>query len=203
MARLTSGTIWIRIRIHIRMSDPDCHRNLTICSLVHCQPSLKISCKSIWKFLRKVANRQRDRQTNDDGYISPSAEGTTQDTSWKAILPRNQAWLVVHFRNLLWPDVQPVESTDFIRSSSTNWCPRERTSIFLQWLANSDNQIIQPNNCGKNIIYVMNAATTKITPPSACNLFISRNKRTPFNRIITREWLLTLYKAVTVNDNLL
>ena len=29
----------------------------------HCQPSLKISCKSIWKFLRKVANRQTDTTT--------------------------------------------------------------------------------------------------------------------------------------------
>jgi len=39
------------------------HQNLTICSLAHCQPSLKISCKSVRKFLRKVANRQTDRQT--------------------------------------------------------------------------------------------------------------------------------------------
>jgi len=35
-----------------------------ICSLTHCQPSLKISCKSAWKFLRKVANRQTGRQTD-------------------------------------------------------------------------------------------------------------------------------------------
>jgi len=44
--------------------DMDCHRNLIICSLAHCQPSLKISRKSIWKFLRKVANRQKNTQTN-------------------------------------------------------------------------------------------------------------------------------------------
>jgi len=42
---------------------PDRHQNLTICSLANCQPSLKISCKSIRPFLRKVANRQTDRQT--------------------------------------------------------------------------------------------------------------------------------------------
>jgi len=48
------------------------HRqNLVVRSLAHCQPSPKISCKSIRKFLRKVANRQTDRQTdrqtnNDD-----------------------------------------------------------------------------------------------------------------------------------------
>jgi len=44
--------------------DPDHHQNLIICSLSHCQPSLKISCKSVWTFLREVANRQTDKQTN-------------------------------------------------------------------------------------------------------------------------------------------
>jgi len=58
-ARITSVVIQIRIR------DPDRHQNLTICSLAHCRPSLKISRKSIYKFLRKVANRQ----TNNDDYI--------------------------------------------------------------------------------------------------------------------------------------
>jgi len=38
--------------------DPDRHQNLTVCPLAHCQPSLKITCKAVWKFLRKVANRQ-------------------------------------------------------------------------------------------------------------------------------------------------
>jgi len=54
--------------------DPDRHQNLIICSLAHCQPSLKISCKSVWKFLHKVANRQTDRQTNKDNYITSLAE---------------------------------------------------------------------------------------------------------------------------------
>ena len=36
----------------------DRHRNLIICSLAHCQPSLKISCKSVWKFLCKAVNKQ-------------------------------------------------------------------------------------------------------------------------------------------------
>ena len=63
--------IWIRIRIWI--PDPDLHQNLIICSLAHCQPSLKISrknCKSIRKFLRKIAIRQ----TNNDDYIFSLAE---------------------------------------------------------------------------------------------------------------------------------
>jgi len=42
-ARLTSVVIWIRIQI----CDPDRHQNLIIYSLVNCQPSLKISCKSV------------------------------------------------------------------------------------------------------------------------------------------------------------
>jgi len=42
--------------------DPDRHQNLIICSLAHCEPFLKISCKSIQKFLCKVANRQIHKQ---------------------------------------------------------------------------------------------------------------------------------------------
>jgi len=55
-ARLTSVVIRIRIR------DPYRQQNLDICSLDHCQRSLKISCKSVWKFFCKVANRQTDKQ---------------------------------------------------------------------------------------------------------------------------------------------
>ena len=46
--------------------DSDCHGNLIICSLTQCQPSLKISCKSIWKFLHRVANKR----TNNDDYVA-------------------------------------------------------------------------------------------------------------------------------------
>jgi len=49
-ARLTSVTI--QIQIHIRSPDPYRLQNFIICSLAHCQPSLKISCKSFCaKFL--------------------------------------------------------------------------------------------------------------------------------------------------------
>ena len=65
----------IQIRIPIRMRDSDRHQNLTICSVAHWQPSLKISCKSVWKFLRKIANRQ----TNSDDYISSLAEVTVRE----------------------------------------------------------------------------------------------------------------------------
>ena len=48
--------------------DPDWHQNLITSSLAHCQPSLKISCKSAPNFLRKVANKERERQTDNDDY---------------------------------------------------------------------------------------------------------------------------------------
>jgi len=93
-ARLTSAAIW-------RISTNECplttlHRLIpivtnpennpciqtvigvatNICSLAHCQLSLKISCKSVWKFSRKVANSQTDRQkhTDNDDCISSLAE---------------------------------------------------------------------------------------------------------------------------------
>ena len=59
-ARLTTVAIWIGIGI--RIPDPIRYQNLTICSLVHCQPSLKITCKFV--VLRNVANRQTDGQTD-------------------------------------------------------------------------------------------------------------------------------------------
>ena len=44
--------------------DPDRHQNLIICSLADCQHSLKISWKSVGKFLRKVANKQINNDEN-------------------------------------------------------------------------------------------------------------------------------------------
>jgi len=48
----------------IRIRDPDSHQNLIICSWAHCQPTLKMSCKSVRKFLRIVDNKQSNRQTD-------------------------------------------------------------------------------------------------------------------------------------------
>jgi len=80
-ARLTSVAIRMPMRIRIRIRDLVRHKNLIICSLAHCQPSLKISCKSVRKFFRKVAsrqtNRQTDRQANNDDYIISLAEVIT------------------------------------------------------------------------------------------------------------------------------
>jgi len=79
-ARLTSVAIQIRIRIqiHIRIRDPNRHQNFTICSLAHCQSLTKISCKSVWKFLHKVANRQTNRHTKNYNYISSLVKAMKQ-----------------------------------------------------------------------------------------------------------------------------
>jgi len=55
-ARLTS--------VAIRICDPDSQQNLIVCSLVHCQPSLEISCKSVHNFFypKLLTNRQTNKQ---------------------------------------------------------------------------------------------------------------------------------------------
>jgi len=89
-ARLTS--VAIRIQIH----DLDRHQNLTICSLAHCQPSLKISRKSAWTFLCKVANRQTDRQKNNNDYITSLVEiintKKTKAKFWHLLWPTDWKW---------------------------------------------------------------------------------------------------------------
>ena len=50
--------------------DPDHHQNLILCSLAYCEPSVKISCKSIQTFMRKAANMQM----NNDDYITSLVE---------------------------------------------------------------------------------------------------------------------------------
>ena len=54
--------IRILFRTRIRILDPDRHQNIIICSLAQCQSSVKISCKSVSKFLRNVANRQTNNK---------------------------------------------------------------------------------------------------------------------------------------------
>ena len=56
-ARLTG--VALRIQIRNQICDPDRRQNLIICSLTHCQSSLKMSCKSVWKFLHKQTDKQR------------------------------------------------------------------------------------------------------------------------------------------------
>ena len=89
-ARLTSAAIWLisvnecplatfrisqygPVRKTILLSlYPDRYQNVIVCSLANCQSTLKIWCTSFWKFLRKVANKQTDRQTaNNDDYTTP------------------------------------------------------------------------------------------------------------------------------------
>ena len=89
-ARLTSIAIRIRIRIwiHIGIRDPDRHQNLIICSLAHRQPFLKISCKFVRKFLRKVANRQTDKQRRKHNLLGGGNKSTTETR--KAVVGTNR-----------------------------------------------------------------------------------------------------------------
>jgi len=69
--------------------------------MAHCQPSLKISCKSIRKFLRKVANRQTDksdRQTNNDEEHNLLGGGNTAKlaTLTYSVLAHNQPLYLSH-----------------------------------------------------------------------------------------------------------
>ena len=48
---ISTGTVHTSVKARLPVSrDLDRHQYLIICSLAHCQPSLKISCKSVWKF---------------------------------------------------------------------------------------------------------------------------------------------------------
>jgi len=93
----STGTVHTSAKAHlngfaigIRIRDLDRHQNVTICSSAHCQPSLKISCKSVQKFYAKLlTERQTDKQTdsqrNNDDYISSLAEVTTNEHSTRPV----------------------------------------------------------------------------------------------------------------------
>jgi len=73
--------------------DPDGHQNLIVCSVAHCQPSLKISCKSVRKFLHKVANKETDRQTTTTSGYALVVHGRpkTPKSFWGSPSPRGRA----------------------------------------------------------------------------------------------------------------
>ena len=91
--------------------DPDRHQNLITCSVAHCQPSLKISCKSVRKFLRKVANRETDIQTDNDDYISSLAEVNTVRS---CVNKRNTLLSLFHSCDSLNDFIQPLEKKQLL-----------------------------------------------------------------------------------------
>jgi len=55
----------------------DRNQNLIFCSLSYCEPAaLKISCKSVWTFLRKVDNRETDKQAG--GFLRPDCAPSSE-----------------------------------------------------------------------------------------------------------------------------
>jgi len=77
------------------------HQNLIICSLAHCQPSLKISCKSVRKFLRKVANRQTDKQTDKQRRLQILDGGNNKPIKIKLVPLYCTLTTSNHYRSLL------------------------------------------------------------------------------------------------------
>jgi len=66
---------WFELTSRYRVSAETTERVWWSDICLHCQPFLKISCKSVQKFLRKVANKQ----TNDDENVSALAEVITSE----------------------------------------------------------------------------------------------------------------------------
>jgi len=102
-ARPTSVAIRIRIRIRIqiriRIPDPDRHQNLTICSLAHCQPSLKISCKPI-PFISFYEKLLTDKHTDNDEIITSLAE-VTKTNSVTSVYNAIYSSAILKFRTIL------------------------------------------------------------------------------------------------------
>ena len=117
-ARLTSVAIGMPIRIRIRIRtlirDPDRHQNLTICSLAHCQPYLKISCKSVWPFLRKGADRQSDKKTDKQTTTKTTSLAEVKITiALSRTLALSHFWTVITTNN---HETHVKQSTDCIPS---------------------------------------------------------------------------------------
>jgi len=91
--------------------DTDPHQNLIVCSFAHCQPSLKISRKSVWKFFRKVANRQ----TNNDENVCSLAEVTTLNSM--AVVLVAVEWTALSQRRVVYkPTSITLAGSELVRS---------------------------------------------------------------------------------------
>jgi len=91
--------------------------------MAHDQPSLKISCKSVRKFMRKVANRHTDRQTkNNDDCLSSLAEVI----SWKLYHVRNN-WNV-------FTDKQELIRWLLYRPHVRVWCMLRQLVLFVPFV---------------------------------------------------------------------
>jgi len=111
----STGTVHTSAKARLtHIHDRERHQNLTIRSLAHCQPSLKISCKSLRKFLRKVANRQTHRQTNNDDYLSFLADVTMHRVNGIAAASCHK----IHYKALILPQsftkLPPLKTKLFI-----------------------------------------------------------------------------------------
>ena len=126
--------------------DLDHRQNLTICSLAHCQPSLKMSCKSIWKFLRKIANRQTDKQTDKQrqkhnllgsrvitycphSLMETTISATSNGSEAKYSARRYQTWTIMV--------MNPVDQFESLRRSGRSFFRSPLMSSILKYLPGS------------------------------------------------------------------
>ena len=62
------------------VNDPDHHQYLIICSLAHCQSSLKFCANPFGSFRAKLlTDRQTNKQTHNDEHITSLAEVTSEN----------------------------------------------------------------------------------------------------------------------------
>jgi len=137
-ARLSS----VAIRICIR--DPDQHHNVIICSLANCQPCLKISCKSVWKFWWKVASRKTDKQTTTITYppwrrsCSQTDKHTVVKTAPRAISGRHNYLHIFHCYDKKHP---PVKQETVLMERHKNVSTERQIHIKLHY---NNQQLTEP-----------------------------------------------------------
>ena len=102
----------------IRIPDKDHHQNLIVCSLAHCQPSLKISYKSVWKFLHTVANKQTD---NDKNNLLGRGNNNENNADTLDFLPK----------------LQPVPNVETLRIIGQSFAGQKPFVSPTQWCQNS------------------------------------------------------------------
>jgi len=66
------------------------HQNLITCSLGYCQSSLKISCKSVRKLLRKAANKQTDKQRRLHNPLGEGNDATRRSVHGGRAVPTSE-----------------------------------------------------------------------------------------------------------------
>jgi len=159
--------------------DLDHHQYLIICSLAHCQPSLKISSKFFGSFCTKLLT---DRQSNND-HISSSAEVTNGLALFFIIayifynsLAFNYQYEYHNHNNVLWPIVwdypgEPVPEETFWHRLTRVVQRKPNRSTVCHMDHDLTNSICTSSICKLIQCIQINLSTSKFTAlmPWKCN----------------------------------